>query len=361
MAKKLVQRLMQRLKMIPDKENIAQNKSLKFLGDKLHQPHLWHINRRSVARAFAVGGFAMYTPPLPWQMIIAAVLAIYFEANLPISVALVWITNPLTWIPLYYVAYALGAFLLGREGYSFDDFKSVFMSLGNAWENLGAPFLLGCFAMMILCAIAGYFGIQAFWRYHVLSAWEKRKQRRRERVRRAFGTLSGEEPAYEAPSGNPQAFLFVLLENAWKTKGAPFLADCIEITGLCAGAGWGGLQTFWNHATDAWERYKMEKQQIRQHAAESVSGETAPTPEAQPATLLAALEAAWITVGKPLLLDGFKMLQIFASAGDAGIRSFWRNVSQAWEQRKTEQREAKTDNPQSLGAEADGPQRQAQE
>src|SRR5512147_2610202 len=93
MAKKLIQRAMQRLSMIPGKDSIAQHKSLKFLGDKLHQSHLWHINRHSVARAFAVGGFAMYTPPLPWQMVIAAVLAVYFEANLPIAVALVWITN----------------------------------------------------------------------------------------------------------------------------------------------------------------------------------------------------------------------------------------------------------------------------
>ena len=29
------------------------------------------------------------------------------------GVALVWITNPLTWVPLYYIAYQVGALALG--------------------------------------------------------------------------------------------------------------------------------------------------------------------------------------------------------------------------------------------------------
>jgi uncharacterized protein (DUF2062 family) len=85
---------------LPDRHKISEIKALDFLGEKLHRPNLWHLNRRSVSRAFGIGLWAMWTPPLPWQQIIAAALAIYFDANLPIAVALVWITNPLTWGPL---------------------------------------------------------------------------------------------------------------------------------------------------------------------------------------------------------------------------------------------------------------------
>ena len=93
MAKKIIQRFM------PSDETIKNNKSLKFLGDRLHDPILWHLNRRSVAKAFAIGLFFAWVP-LPTQMAMSAAVAFYFRAHLAISVALVWITNPLTMPPM---------------------------------------------------------------------------------------------------------------------------------------------------------------------------------------------------------------------------------------------------------------------
>jgi uncharacterized protein (DUF2062 family) len=155
MPKKLLKRYQ------PDPAKIKNIKGLGFLGDKLHSPNLWHLNRRSVSRAFAVGLWAMYTPPLPWQQVIAAVGAVYFNANLPIAVALVWITNPLTWIPLYFIAYQVGAMAMGAETFSFDQFSSLF-SIDKVME-LGTPLLLGCFILMNAGAVLGYFGIQWLW------------------------------------------------------------------------------------------------------------------------------------------------------------------------------------------------------
>ncbi len=160
-------------RFIPDPKKIRAIKSLQFLGERLHAPNLWHLNRHSVSLAFAIGFFAMYTPPLPWQMVIAAILAIYFNANLPISVALVWITNPFTWIPMYYFAYWLGATVLNRDIFSYSSFSSLF-SLETVWE-LGAPFLLGCFLLMVAGGVLGYFGVQIFWRISVRQQWERRK------------------------------------------------------------------------------------------------------------------------------------------------------------------------------------------
>ncbi|TAN46926.1 MAG: DUF2062 domain-containing protein [Methylococcaceae bacterium] len=170
MPKKLIQRY------LPDPHKIRDIKSLQFLGDALHRPNLWHLNRRSVAKAFACGLFAMYTPPLPWQMIIAGILAVYFDAYLPIAVALVWITNPVTWLPMYYFAYWVGTLLTGRDAFAFSAFSQVF-SLETVW-SLGAPFLLGCLILMIGGAVLGYFGVNAYWRWHVRRAWDERKLRR---------------------------------------------------------------------------------------------------------------------------------------------------------------------------------------
>lgn len=146
---------------LPDPARIREIKSLQFLGDRIYSPNLWYLNRHSVARAFAVGLWAMYTPPLPWQQIIAAIGAIYFGANLPIAVALVWITNPLTWLPMYYIAYEVGAIALGSETFSFQQFSQLF-DIEKA-ITLGAPFLVGCFILMNVGAIIGYFGVQWLW------------------------------------------------------------------------------------------------------------------------------------------------------------------------------------------------------
>jgi hypothetical protein len=169
MPKKLLKRY------LPDPKKIKEIKALEFLGDKLHSPNLWHLNRRSVSRAFAIGLWAMYTPPLPWQQVIAAIGAIYFNANLPIAVALVWITNPLTWLPMYYFAYEVGAYAMGTPTPSFDQFSELF-SIDKAME-LGTPLLLGCFILMNLGAVIGYFGIQYLWLRSVLHQWELRKFR----------------------------------------------------------------------------------------------------------------------------------------------------------------------------------------
>jgi uncharacterized protein (DUF2062 family) len=169
MPKKLIKKYM------PDSEKLKQQKSLQFLGDRLHEPNLWHLNRRSVSLAFAIGLFAAWIPT-PGQMAIAAVLAFYFSANLPISVALVWVTNPLTMPPMFYFAYRVGLWSIGEplpgEGFVFS-IDSIMASLGE----IGGPFLFGCLILGIISSVVGYFGIRLFWRYHVMKQWDARKNR----------------------------------------------------------------------------------------------------------------------------------------------------------------------------------------
>jgi len=60
----------------------------------------------------------MYLPPLG-QLLIAAAGAIAFRVNFPISVALVWITNPVTISPMYYFAYLVESWILGAPVQTF--------------------------------------------------------------------------------------------------------------------------------------------------------------------------------------------------------------------------------------------------
>lgn len=160
---------------MPDPETLKKHKHLQFLGKRLHEPNLWHLNRRSVAIAFAIGLFCAWIPT-PGQMAIAAVGAFYFRGNLPIAVGLVWITNPLTMPPMFYFAYVLGLKLMGEPmpGADFEfSLESVMSGLADVWE----PFLLGCLVLGIVSSLAGYFGIHGFWRYYVSKQWTSRQNR----------------------------------------------------------------------------------------------------------------------------------------------------------------------------------------
>ncbi len=166
-------------KYMPNPEMLKKQKSLQFLGEKLHDPNFWHLNRRSVSLAFAVGLFVAWVPT-PGQMAIAAVIAFYVRANLPISVALVWITNPLTMPPMFYFAYNVGAWALDSNGSN----KAIDFSVDtllNGFGDYGLPFLFGCLIIGVLSALIGYFGINAFWRYHVGQQWLDRLNSRSEK------------------------------------------------------------------------------------------------------------------------------------------------------------------------------------
>jgi hypothetical protein len=86
---------------LPDHRRIREHRHLQFFGDRLHDPNLWHLNRRSVAGAMGVGVFVALLPTLG-QMAVAAAAAIWLRVNLPLAVAMVWITNPLTMPPIFF-------------------------------------------------------------------------------------------------------------------------------------------------------------------------------------------------------------------------------------------------------------------
>ncbi len=102
-------RLLQRY--LPHPDTLRRQRSLRFMGQLIGNPSLWMLSRRSVANAFFVGLFCALLP-IPGQMALAALGAWFLRANLPLSVGLVWITNPLTMPLIFYGNYRLGAWLL---------------------------------------------------------------------------------------------------------------------------------------------------------------------------------------------------------------------------------------------------------
>jgi uncharacterized protein len=170
MAKKLLKRL------LPDPAKIKQNKTLSFLGAALHEPGLWHLNRHSVARAVAIGFFSANLP-LPAQMIIAAILAIRFNATLPIAVVLVWITNPLTIPFIFFFNYLVGSFIL-QEPAMTAEFQFTYEWVSAQINHLWWPLLTGSIVMGIISAGLGYLAMSGFWHWRVKRDWHRRLERR---------------------------------------------------------------------------------------------------------------------------------------------------------------------------------------
>lgn len=179
MPKKFIKRY------IPDHHTVREHRFLKLFGALLHDPNLWHINRRSTSGAFGVGLFCAFVP-VPFQMVLAAALAIPLRVNLPVSVALVWLTNPFTMPPIFYTCYKLGAWLLNTppKPWRFElSFGWLLNEMGSLWQ----PFLLGCFLMATMSGITGYLVIRGLWRLHVVRHHQGKKMARFHREQKGKG------------------------------------------------------------------------------------------------------------------------------------------------------------------------------
>jgi len=162
-------------KLIPTPEAIKSSKSLRFLGDLIHDPNLFHLNRRSVSLAFFWGILIGLLPPLPVHTPAAAAAALFGRCNLPLVLAIVWVSNPITIPFIAYELYHLGCFILqvtpiSALQLSWDSFRQI-------WK----PYLVGSLVGAISCATIGFFASNYIWRLNVKRMWKARQKRQQKR------------------------------------------------------------------------------------------------------------------------------------------------------------------------------------
>lgn len=164
MPKRLIKRILP-----GDNHQLKNSRSLRLLGRYLQDANLWHLNRHSAARAFSVGFFCAFVP-LPMQTLLAVLFAFLIRANLPLSIALVWISNPLTMGPLFYFAYKIGASLLlippqhDKWAWSWD-------LMWQIWQ----PLVFGTLLCGLISAIASNVIIRLLWRWSIIRKWRARR------------------------------------------------------------------------------------------------------------------------------------------------------------------------------------------
>ncbi|MEJ6516999.1 MAG: DUF2062 domain-containing protein [Pseudomonadales bacterium] len=162
-------------KYLPTREQLRNTRSLQFLGHIIFEPNLWHFNRHSVSFAVLIGIFCCFLP-MPFQMIPCVLLVIWVRCNIPLAIAIVWISNPITMPPMMYFSYKLGRWMLGQPA------PSAELEVSTQWlvEQLAVvwqPLLLGCIVTGTTLGLLGFALVRLYWRWKVARDWRKRKRR----------------------------------------------------------------------------------------------------------------------------------------------------------------------------------------
>lgn len=121
-----------------------------------------------IALGVGIGMFIALLPLVGVQMVISAVLCHPFKANKAVAVALAWVSNPVTLIPIYLPMYWLGCVMLGIEAIPYDNFVAIFFpeeggfiasltATYTAMLDIFVPLWLGSFVVAVAIAVPCYF------------------------------------------------------------------------------------------------------------------------------------------------------------------------------------------------------------
>jgi uncharacterized protein (DUF2062 family) len=121
-------------------------------------------NRKAITRGLLVGLFWGFIP-MPMQM--AGVLATtpFLKFNVPLGLATVWLSNPITYPPLWYLEYLTGNLILGRDGISNIELTLDWFS--NHWDDIVVPLYVGTAFYSTVVSYLIYLFVNWLWKRSV--------------------------------------------------------------------------------------------------------------------------------------------------------------------------------------------------
>ncbi len=154
-----------------------------------------------IALGAALGIFIGLMPIMGIQMAVVAVVALPFRANLKAALAGVWITNPVTVLPIYYMDYRFGLLFTSSEPVGWERFRAIIDEAAN-WQwsemlesiqrilHLGADMLIPLFVggtmLGVIFAVPTYvITLRFVWRHRAKRAEKLARKRRPERCEEA--------------------------------------------------------------------------------------------------------------------------------------------------------------------------------
>lgn len=182
-------------RLMPSQDQLAEHRFARWFGQALTHPGVFAWNRRSVAGGVAAGLFCGLIPG-PFQVLATFACAWAFRINLPIAIVSTFYTNPVTIVPIYFLALQLGERVLGARGgpppapppdIVWSDMAGSITAWFHWTASLGMPLALGVFLLACLLALVGYFAVRIGWTWHTQF---KLRGRRRSRAAQAGGTVT---------------------------------------------------------------------------------------------------------------------------------------------------------------------------
>jgi uncharacterized protein (DUF2062 family) len=136
------------------------------------------VNRRMITRGVAVGLFWGFIP-MPMQMLAVMATTPFLRFNVPIAISMVWLSNPITMPPMYYMEYLTGNFLLGREG--IDDIELTMSWFTENFDDILVPLYVGTAFYSIVVTGIVYVVLNRLWVNSVHSEKKERKYSRKKK------------------------------------------------------------------------------------------------------------------------------------------------------------------------------------
>jgi uncharacterized protein (DUF2062 family) len=161
-------------KITPDPASLRGLWFLRPFADRLSDPQLWTLHRRGVTYAFGAG-LAICFIPLPVHLATACLVSLVWRLNLPVICGTTFLLNPFTAVPVYYLAYRVGAALLPEPRRHFH-FVASWHWFTHALAPVWKPFLLGCLVCALVAAVSGFLTLEVLWRCQVMSRYRTRHQ-----------------------------------------------------------------------------------------------------------------------------------------------------------------------------------------
>lgn len=158
---------------------IIRARPLRRFAPHLLDRSLWTVTPRTMGMGMAIGFFFGFLIPVG-QIFLAVALAVILRGNLLMAASSTFITNPLTFPAVYYIAWKLGCWLLGwlpaplltSAEHLAEEAPIVAPDLASSVGAASAELALGLVTLAILAAPLGYLAGWAMtraginWREH---------------------------------------------------------------------------------------------------------------------------------------------------------------------------------------------------
>jgi uncharacterized protein len=134
-----------------------------------------------LARGVAIGVFITFTPTIGFQMLLVIFLAWLLRANKVVGLPIVWLSNPFTFVPIYFPCYVIGAMILGHDivglkwwrelGQPPDGMWDTFKFYFDRLESIALPLWVGCIFAGLVLGLLSYFIVFHTVRGYRLRRW----------------------------------------------------------------------------------------------------------------------------------------------------------------------------------------------